>query len=382
MNVAFEITDKPAWRGDDSSNIPSVKQMLNDIVDYIKIWEKFSKETDLEKLHEKLREIKLQYLVHTQTGEDIGVQTYEDTKVIIETIDSEVRCLTNKGIKTRSFACNKKSGITMCEKKFLKEKADEENISPTKKMVKNYFTGNSFSDKEKETMNLYEGLKHLEKMIDNENCNTTAEKEKLDKLLDVKESIQDLHKILTTGLLPKHLTPGEFSTHVRGAGSGNEMHLYPYFPKQMFGEAAVQSIIDAYNRQLDNIKPKLRTEVTTGYLEIIFKVAASFLFSFTGMHPFPDGNGRVARLLCSHILELSCPFPTPIYNVFSPTSRRDYIDTMRKAEQDINSNICVDTEDEAINIAHKYLEAAPSDLCAMIIESNWYTWRKLLDFET
>ena len=368
MNIRFEITDKPAWRGDDSSNIPSVKQMLKDIVSYIKTWKKVSKEINLQKLHKKLREIKLQYLVHTQTGENIGVQSYEDTKVFIETIDSEVRYLSSKGIKPK--------------KKLLKEEVGEEAISPTKQLVKNYFKGESFSDKEKETMNLYEGLKHLEKMIDNENCNTTAEKENLDKLLDVKESVQELHKILTTGLLPKHLKPGEFSTHARGAGSGNEMHLYPYFPKQKLGEAAVQSIIDAYNRQLDNIKPKIRTEVTTECVEIIFKVAASFLFSFTGIHPFPDGNGRMARLLCSHILELSCPFPTSIYNVFSPTSRSDYINTMRKAEQDIQNNICVDTEDEAINTAHKYLEAAPSDLCAMIIESNWYTWRKLLDPET
>ena len=382
MNVTFEITDKPVWRGDDSSNIPSVKEMLKDIAKYIKRWEKFSKETDCQKLYEKLREIKLQYLVHTQTGEDIGVQTYEGTKVIIEKIDSKVRCLSNKGIIPRSFLFNGKSGITMSENKLLEEKAFEGPISPTYKMVANYFKGKNFSKKEKETMNLYEGLKHLEKMIDNENCNTTAEKEKLDKLLDVKESIQELHKILTRGLLPKYLTPGEFSTYARGADSGNEMHLYPYFPKQKLAEAAVQSIIDAFNRELDNIKPKIRTEVKVEYLEIIFKVAASFLFSFVGMHPFPDGNGRMARLLCSHILELSCPFPTPIYNVFSPTSRNDYINTMRKAEQDIKSNICVSTEDEAINIAYKYLEAAPSDLCAMIIESNWYTWKKLLDLET
>ena len=38
-------------------------------------------------------------------------------------------------------------------------------------------------------------------------------------------------------------------------------------------------------------------------------------------------------------------------------------------------------EQDAINIANKYLAASPSDLCALIIESNWYTWRELMNID-
>lgn len=44
-------------------------------------------------------------------------------------------------------------------------------------------------------------------------------------------------------------------------------------------------------------------------------------------------------------------------------------------------NELVATENEAINIAYKYLAASPSDLCALIIESNWCTWKELMSID-
>ena len=41
-------------------------------------------------------------------------------------------------------------------------------------------------------------------------------------------------------------------------------------------------------------------------------------------------------------------------------------------------NELVSTENEVINIAYKYLEASPFDLCSLIIESNWCIWPKLI----
>ena len=373
MNKKFAIVDYPIWRGKDNNKTRSVTEMLEDIVKYKREWKSFEKATGCQKLQDKLRDIKVQYLLHTQTGENIGVQTYKDTKIIIERIDGESKKLPKKRKNENELVSSSTKNTKLMEECLPK--------SPTSEMVGNYFERKNCSKPEKETRNLYEGLKHLENLIENENCETDAEKEKLNRMLDVNVCIQKLHRILTTGLLPRELTPGEFSTDLRGAGSGSETHIYPHFLKAKFGEAAVQSIIDEYHLELDNIKRKIHTDVTKESLEIIFKVAASFLFSFTGIHPFPDGNGRMARLICSYILQLICPFPTPIYNVFSPTKREDYIEAMQKAEKGIKSNITVNTEHEGINIAHKYLKAAPADLCSMIIESNWYTWRKLLGLE-
>ena len=371
MNKTFAIVDYPIWRGEDNIKTRSVTEMLEDIVKYKREWKSFEKAKDYQK---KLQDIKVQYLLHTQTGENIGVQTYRDTKKIIERMDGESKKLPKKRKNENKFVSNS-TKYTKLREKCLPE-------SPTSVMAGNYFAGKDCSKPEKETRNLYEGLTHLENLIENENCETDAEKEKLNRMLDVNVCIQELHRILTTGLLPRELTPGEFSTHLRGAGSGSETHIYPHFLKAKFAEAAVQSIIDEYHLELDNIKREIRTDVTKECLEIIFKIAASFLFSFTGIHPFPDGNGRMARLICSYIIQLICPFPTAIYNVFSPTKRDDYIKAMQKAEKGIKSNIKVTTEHEGINIAHKYLKAAPADLCSMIIESNWYTWRKLLGLET
>ena len=124
--------------------------------------------------------------------------------------------------------------------------------------------------------------------------------------------------------------------------------------------------------------------MTIELLVKIFKVATSFLFSFLQLHPFSDGNGRLGRLLCSHVLGLFSPFPTAVYNVFSSTHREDYVQTLVNArtgvdDKDIQEKKAVASESHAVDIAGKYLAASPSHLCALIIESNWYTWRELME---
>ena len=357
MNLKFEITNDPFWRRDDSSDVPSVKEMLEDIANYFKTWKSYKEEVCPDKIKEKLWHIKLEYLLHTQTVEDIGVQNYKDTKEIMEEIDKICREST-KDTKEIMEEIDKICG----EKASVK--------SSTSSIIK------KFSKKRivRETVNLYLGLKHLESIIENEKCESAEEQEKLDKLLDIQESVLKLHKILTKCVIPEDLIPGEFTTLQRGTG----LHTYPHFSKPEFVEVAIQSILDAYNERLDSMKLKIQTEVTADSLEIIFKIAALVFFSFTGIHPFPDGNGRTARLLCSHILQLFSPFQTPVYNMFSPARRMDYGEAIRNAEKSINSDVKVNDETEAFNIAHKYLEASPSDLCSMIIECNWYAWQELL----
>ena len=79
-------------------------------------------------------------------------------------------------------------------------------------------------------------------------------------------------------------------------------------------------------------------------------------------------------------------FPTAICNAFSSTSHGDYVQALVNARKAMNNtyvqekikNELVSTENEVINIAYKYLEASPFDLCSLIIESNWCIWLKLI----
>ena len=81
MNLDFQITEYPEWREDKTNYSPRVTTMLKDIVKYIKKWEVFKKQED-----QKLQEIKVKYIVHTQTEEGIGVKSQKETADIINKI--------------------------------------------------------------------------------------------------------------------------------------------------------------------------------------------------------------------------------------------------------------------------------------------------------
>ena len=412
MNLDFHITEYPKWRENKTEYIPGVEEMLKDIVDYIKRLEGFETRTDPIQRHRKLREIRVKYIVHTQIEEDIGVKTQEKTLDIMEEIEREKEDSSTK----RKLS----SGSDDCEVKRLKSTDENSNVLGTNSGIIdvvenkenldfNNSTTNGFvqpptsqelvveslqetdvSDKKKqETMNLYNGLVYLEKLISKENCSTKEEEADLDKLLDVKECIQKTHEILTTDVLYDNMIPGQFSTRRRYGTFNNETYHYPHFKTENIAEAAVQSIVDEYHKHLVNIKKEIQEPMTVELLVKIFKVATSFLFTFLQLHPFPDGNGRLGRLLCSHVLELFSPFPTAIYNVFSSTNHGDYVQALVNARIAMNDadiqekikNEQVATENEAINIAYKYLAASPSDLCALIIESNWFTWKELMSID-
>ena len=412
MNLDFHITEYPKWRENKSECNPGVEEMLKDIVDYIKSLEDFKTRTDPILRDRKLREIRVKYIVHTQIEEDIGVKTQEETLDIIEEIEAEKedsstkRKLSSdsgdstvKRFKSMDKNCDvldTNSGIIDVVQN--KENLDINNSSansfvepPTsQEMVEESLQETDVSDRKKqETMNLYKGLVYLEKLISKENCSTKEEEADLDKLLDIKECIQKAHEILTTDVLSDEMIPGQFSTRRRYGEFDNKIYHYPHFKTENIAEAALQSIVDEYHKHLVLIKKEIQKSMSLELLKKIFKVATSFLFTFLQLHPFSDGNGRLGRLLCSYILELFSPFPTAIYNVFSSTRHGDYVQALvnaRIAMNDTNiqekiKNEQVATENEAINIAFKYLAASPSDLCALIIESNWCTWKELMSID-
>ena len=333
MNLDFHITEYPKWR-ENKYNL-GIEEMLKDIAEYMK---SFKMRTDPILSNQKLREIRVKYIVNTQIEEDIGVKTQEETLDIIE------------------------------------------------EMIEKSLQVTDVSDKKKqETVNLYKGLVYLEKLISKENCSTKEEDADLDKLLDIKDCIQKAHEILTTDVLSDEMIPGQFSTCRRYREFDNKIYHYPHFKTEKIPEEALQSIVDEYHKHLFHRKEEIQKPMSLELLKKIFKVATLFLFTFLHLHPFSNGNGRLGRLLCSYILELFSPFPTVIYNVFSSTYHGDFIQTLVNARIALNNTNVkyeqVVTENEAINITFKYLAASLSDLCALIIESNWCTWKELMTID-
>jgi len=100
-----------------------------------------------------------------------------------------------------------------------------------------------------------------------------------------------------------------------------------------------------------------------------FQCAACILFHFVNLHSFADGNGRMYRLLASRCLYLVFLFPCPIYNIYAPTNRGDFLYAIKKARKHFRLNLkpcgkCDIRYGETKSVGH---------LVAMLIESGWHT---------
>ena len=153
-----------------------------------------------------------------------------------------------------------------------------------------------------------------------------------------------------------------------------KLHHYPCYKTEDIADEAIQAIVLHYNMMIDDIS---KDKLEKNKLENSFKCASVLLFGFLTLHPFADGNGRLARLLCSHCLNMFSPFPTAIYNMFSPSTRDDYITAIVNARKNLELSSDKSLHD-AIKEAMLILEQKPADLCSLIIESNWFTWRHFL----
>jgi Fic family protein len=83
-------------------------------------------------------------------------------------------------------------------------------------------------------------------------------------------------------------------------------------------EAEMDNLVGFYNKaEKDEIHPLI--------------CVPWFHHAFTAIHPFQDGNGRVARLLASLILIKHGLFP---FTVLREEAKVKYIDALEKADQD------------------------------------------------
>ena len=225
-----------------------------------------------------------------------------------------------------------------------------------------------------ETINLLRGYRHLKNEL-----KQIPKDERSDYLgiLDVEVCIKKCHEILMKDVMDKNSTvPGKFSVLPRTAEFKRKLYHYPCYKTEDIADDAIQAIVDQYNKMIEEIS---NDESKRNKLENSFKCASVLLFGFLTLHPFADGNGRLARLLCNHCLNVFSPFPTAIYNVFSPSTRDDYLTALVNARKDLKLSsdqlkFSTDAKREALLI----LEQKPADLCSLIIESNWFTWRRFL----
>lgn len=294
--LPFEAIDDPGW---DKKEDVSVEKMIAEILTYHKEWEKIKDGYDEELINEVQQKFLVAFIFHMNEREERCFSTVEEFDKFLKDFD----------------ACG----------------------------------GNlqrRLSIREQETLNVKNAYEHLlEKIKSNEESSDYG-------LLAV-SLLKGTHRMLMEGIeIPKDQTkPGEFSNKPRTTEFDGEEYNYQN-PEDM--EIAVWNLLDRCNARFDLcIKDGLKD---CDFLYYLFKTCAWLLFELLDLHPFSDGNGRLCRILCSYMLSKVTPFPTPVFNVFTNSSKDDYKD--------------------ALVAARKSKERHPCALTTMIIECSYQGWKK------
>ena len=297
--LPFQALEAPTWR---KTEALSVKKMIKRIMKYSKEWEegkKYKYESDLiEKVYQDLL---VEFIFHENMEDEVGFSTYEQTDEFLKSCHAE--------------------GITLKR---------------------------SFSKSEQETLNLRKAYEHLLDKI-------KREEESSDYGLLESSLLQDTHRILLQDVRLKDgsTEPGKFSNQRRCTEFEGELYWYPYLPDPGQMEKAASEILDRCNIRVDCCTRDGLKDFEDFYY--LFKTCAWMLFELLDLHPFGDGNGRLCRILCSYLLSIFSPFPTPVYNVWTDSTKRDY--------------------EKALFDTRKSAERHPTALTTMIIECSYHGWK-------
>ena len=113
----------------------------------------------------------------------------------------------------------------------------------------------------------------------------------------------------------------------------SKIYVYPLLTKAMLLKK-LQGLYEKVREMIKSIKG-------TNYLETA-KVAAYSLFEFVDLHPFCDGNGRMARLIACGIMSIIAPFPCGITIAQESTDsklvHKTYVKAICNARKDPNRN--------------------------------------------
>lgn len=367
------LGDHPFWRTEDQKKAtPTIPKMIEEILEFKKIWDRFLKNIKDESrayVEEQLKEIEIAFFVSVQVEEGIGMGTQEE--------DSDEKLPKDKVREDTEKILEDIERIEL-EEKTDKHNFDYKRTKSVETVLDTYRKGKEKNNKpaaknEEELTNLYKARKYLKQLIQLEQND-----QKFSQLLEL-DIIKTTHEILMENLLEgKSGQPGHFSKSQRFGSFKGKEHHYPHIPDDKVTTDILTALVDCYNSSVDKQKREI-DELNSKTLQQIFQSAAKFLFIFLQLHPFSDGNGRLGRLLCSYFLELICPFPSSIYNVYSPTEKSDYVKVLVAAREGIDFNVTLNNKSEGLDFFGKLYDHDESNMTALIIESNWFSWKKFIN---
>lgn len=134
------------------------------------------------------------------------------------------------------------------------------------------------------------------------------------------EFIRNLHEKVMANLVAK---PGAYRTNWAAPSQENWMFLVP----EKIPENLDRLCVDLRKELEDEFK----NELDENCLVRRVKIAANFLTQFLQIHPFTNGNGRVARLLISWLMADLSVVPVPLLTTIS--SRHTYLDCIRDSRR-------------------------------------------------
>ncbi|XP_053391288.1 uncharacterized protein LOC128554084 [Mercenaria mercenaria] len=394
--LSFEPTERPAWREatitGDINSIPPISEMIKDIVHYEKTYEKLKKTARKTDRKQIIRSLLTKFLCNVQKEEDIGVKEEGKTEEIMHILDKEFdidEAGANRKLSDSSAVMSEERKLCVEDKRNESPEFDtypslEEELGDYHGRLSS--SGDAKPSKtELETKNLYKAYKHITNELNKSKTetdmyavdkNSTEAIDDCKGVLDLDSLIIHTHRILMQGVMKETQMPGRFSTNDRKANFKGKEYWYPTFEDEIFADVAVQTLVDKVNDIMDNIRYKNVSDEEK--YKLYFKCSSLFLFVFLTLHPFADGNGRLARFLASYNLLTFSPFMTPVYNVFSSSRECDYIQSLVDTREGLQISKKITAKDEAVKLTISVMRQKPRDLCSMLIESNWTIWRQLL----
>lgn len=293
--LPFEALETPEWRKKEEL---SVKEMIAKIMEYKREWEERKRDNYESDLIEQVwQEFLVQFIFHVNMEGEKGFSTYEET-------DNFLKNCHDKGIT------DSKSAL--------------------------------------ETLNVKKAYEHLL-------CKIKGEELPSDYGLMETSLLQETHRILLQDvpLGDRRTKPGIFSNQKRFTNFGGEWYEYPYLPDPGQMENAVTHLLDDYNERFDLCTKHGLKDFDHFYY--LFKTCAWLLFELLDLHPFGEGNGRLCRILSSYLLSTFSPFPTPVYNVWTHSTKYNY----QKALYDTRNTD----------------KRHPTALTTMLIECSYHGWK-------
>ncbi|KAK9844657.1 hypothetical protein WJX74_005211 [Apatococcus lobatus] len=167
------------------------------------------------------------------------------------------------------------------------------------------------------------------------------------------DMLLELHQALMYG--SKHVG-GQLRAGQAQAGQPgtSKLHIYPG-PDGL--EDMLLAVCDRFNQALGSISPKQAESIPQ-----LYRLAAVLFVEFVTVHPFSDGNGRLGRILASHVLRGVTPFPVTPFADGTVATRSVFIKAITAGRGEKQRN---------------FLQlGAPCDFAALLIEAGWDSWQQ------